>query len=59
MSDKELLTLIMSLSRLEDSQKVEIAILLLSTAIHPAAAEQIAGFMVGLNEQGEKNESIN
>jgi hypothetical protein len=53
MTDKDILTLINSLSSLEDSKKVEVAILLLSTIMNPSHAEQTAGFMVGLNEESE------
>ena len=51
MDDKDILTLVNSLSSLEDSKKVEIAILILSTTMNAAYAEQTAGFMVGLNEE--------
>ena len=55
MTDKDILTLINSLSSLEDSKKVVVAILLLSTIMSSAHAEQTAGFMVGLNEVIDDN----
>ena len=55
MTDKDILILITNLSSLEDSKKVEVAILLLSTIMNPSHAEQTAGFMVGLNEVIDDN----
>jgi Lhr-like helicase len=53
MTDKQILELIYSLSKLDEYKRKEIAILLLSTTLNPFAVEQLAGFMVGLNESVE------
>ena len=53
MTDKQILELIYSLSKLDEYKRKEIAILLLSTTLNPLAVEQLAGFMVGLNESVE------
>ena len=53
MSDKEMLELIYSLSKLDEYKRKQIAIILLSTTLNPLAVEELAGFMVGLNESIE------
>tara|TARA_Y100000356_G_scaffold54563_1_gene43990 strand:+ start:103 stop:348 length:246 start_codon:yes stop_codon:yes gene_type:complete len=53
MNDKEMLELVYSLSELDEYRRKQIAILLLSTTINPLAVEELAGFMVGLNESIE------
>ena len=50
MTDEEMLKLIEMIKILNEQQRKEIAILILSTTLFPPSVEQTAGFMVGLNE---------
>ena len=51
MTDEEMLQVVEMIGTLNEHQRKEIAILILSTTLFPPNVEQIAGFMVGLNER--------
>ena len=57
MTDKEMLELVSSLSKLDEYRKKQIVLLLLSTTLNTFAAEELAGFMVGLSENIEEAET--
>ena len=54
MTDEEMLQLIEMIKTLNEQQRKEIAILILSTTLFPPSVEQTAGFMVGLNERTQE-----
>ena len=54
MTDEEMLQLIEMIKTLNEHQRKEIAILILSTTLFPPSVEQTAGFMVGLNERKQE-----
>ena len=56
MDDEEMINTVIALSRLDEYRRKEIAILLLSTTLNPLSVEQLAGFMVGINEEVDSNE---
>ena len=51
MTDEEMLQVVEMIGTLNEHQRKEIAILILSTTLFPPNVEQTAGFMVGLNER--------
>jgi hypothetical protein len=57
MTDKEMLELVYSLNKLDEYRKKQIVLLLLSTTLNTFAAEELAGFMVGLSENIEEAET--
>ena len=50
MTDEEMIKLVYSLAKLDEYQRKELAIILLSTTLNPLAVEQLAGFMVGISD---------
>ena len=50
MNDEEMIKLVYSLAKLDEYQRKELAIILLSTTLNPLAVEQLAGFMVGISD---------
>ena len=54
MTDEEMHQLIEMIKTLNEQQRKEIAILILSTTLYPPNVEQTAGFMVGLNERKQE-----
>ena len=56
MSDEEMIQLVCMLSELDEFQRKQIAILLVSTTLNPLSVEEVAGFMVGIAEE-KNNES--
>jgi hypothetical protein len=54
MTDEEMLQMVQMISTLNEHQRKEIAILILSTTLFPPNVEQIAGYMVGLNERKQE-----
>ena len=54
MTDEEMLQIVEMIGTLNEHQRKEIAILILSTTLVPPNVEQIAGFMVGLNERKQE-----
>ena len=51
MSDEEMIQLVCMLSELDEFQRKQIAILLMSTTLNPLSVEEVAGFMVGIAEE--------
>tara|TARA_R100000458_G_scaffold48889_1_gene48205 strand:+ start:3061 stop:3237 length:177 start_codon:yes stop_codon:yes gene_type:complete len=56
MDDEEMINTVLELLRLEEYRRKEIAILLMSTTLNPISVEQLAGFMVGINEEVNSSE---
>lgn len=56
MNNTEMINLIFKLQSLEENQKKQIVILLMSTMISPECGEETAGFMAGINEFEKCNE---
>ena len=54
MTDEEMLQVVEMIGTLNEHQRKEIAILILSTTLFPPSVEQTAGFMVGLNERKQE-----
>tara|TARA_R100000935_G_scaffold38656_1_gene59883 strand:- start:117 stop:308 length:192 start_codon:yes stop_codon:yes gene_type:complete len=51
MSSEEIINLVVALSKEDEWIRKQIAILLLSTTLNPAAAEETAGFIMGLVDE--------
>ena len=51
MSSEEIINLVFALSKEDEWVRKQIAILLLSTTLNPAAAAETAGFIMGLVEE--------
>ena len=56
MDDEEMINMVLELLQLEEYRRKEIAILLMSTTLNPISVEQLAGFMVGINEEVNSSE---